>query len=546
MTSRPRWILPFLCALAILVPRSRGDDRQGPAEPKAGGASGSRVYGEWRIRVRPDQGPAYNRLIEQSGLPLFRGAGGRMVGWWNTLVGDLYEQVTLWEYDDMAAFERAIQTLSKDPAFARFVAARDPLLAGEESRFLRLAPAPYLQSCPISTRSSCTRSTASPCVRRDDYLAYMTGQGLGLLKAHGFRPVGPWVVEVGRWTEVTYLFRFDSLAERERLIARFSATGEGLRLCREGRRVRRGGHDAAPHPVDVREAGARQAGADGRRAAASRGAGARRLRGRLLRQAALGQLRMGRAAGGDPADRRPPRHPGARVPGDGRRDHRQARADAGGDPGPRRRRGDRAGPPRQGGRSRGGLTGDSRAAGAHRSRSRAQARAALDRAHPDRRHVGRGRVPADGWDGRRGGCRRVPAGPVGPVRRTARRARPARPAAGQRHRAVGGGPAAARGPRAVAGGAGFGIVGRARRPGPASSVPGRAPPTGRLRDRPGPASRRPARAGPAPRRVLRLDALRHPDRRGPRPRLPRADRARRPVPRSAARSRRIPGRMPWS
>ena len=31
--------------------------------------------------------------------------------------------MTIWEYDDMAAFERAIGVLSTDPAFARFVAA---------------------------------------------------------------------------------------------------------------------------------------------------------------------------------------------------------------------------------------------------------------------------------------------------------------------------------------------------------------------------------------------------------------------------------------
>ncbi len=60
-----------------------------------------------------------------------------------------------------------------------------------------------------------------PLAHRAEYLAFMTGKGLGLLKDHGFRPAGPWVVEVGRWSEVTYLFRFESLAERERLIARF-------------------------------------------------------------------------------------------------------------------------------------------------------------------------------------------------------------------------------------------------------------------------------------------------------------------------------------
>ena len=66
----------FLLAMTALAAISRGDDR--PAPPPGEGAR--RVYGEWRIRVRPDKGPEYDRLIEQSGLPLFREAGGRMVG----------------------------------------------------------------------------------------------------------------------------------------------------------------------------------------------------------------------------------------------------------------------------------------------------------------------------------------------------------------------------------------------------------------------------------------------------------------------------------
>ncbi len=38
-----------------------------------------KVYGEWRIHVRPDKGSDYNRLIEEKGRPLFREADGRMV-----------------------------------------------------------------------------------------------------------------------------------------------------------------------------------------------------------------------------------------------------------------------------------------------------------------------------------------------------------------------------------------------------------------------------------------------------------------------------------
>jgi type 1 glutamine amidotransferase len=215
----------LLLALAALLQTSRGDERGAPPGPAPGGGA-SRVYGEWRIRVRPDQGPAYNRLIERSGLSLFREAGGRMVGWWKTLIGDLYEHVTIWEYDDMAAFERAIGSLSKNPAFEKFVEARDPLLAGEENRFLRLVPGAGPPRLADPAPYVVHEVHRVPLARRDAYLDFMTKQGLDLLKTQGFRPVGPWVVDVGRWSEVTYLFRFETLAERERLIAEFSAKAD--------------------------------------------------------------------------------------------------------------------------------------------------------------------------------------------------------------------------------------------------------------------------------------------------------------------------------
>ena len=199
---------------------------------------GAWLYGEWRIQVKPDQGPAYNRLIEQSGLPLFREAGGRMVGWWKTLIGDLYEHVTIWEYDDMAAFERAGQFLSKNAAFAQFVAARDPLLAGEESRSCGWPRRCASCSCPSRPRLSFTRSTACRWRRGGLPRVHDRSRDSSCSRAHGFRPVGPWVVDVGRWSEITYLFRFESLAERERLIAEFSATADARTLRPTGQRVR--------------------------------------------------------------------------------------------------------------------------------------------------------------------------------------------------------------------------------------------------------------------------------------------------------------------
>ncbi|HEV3021740.1 MAG TPA: NIPSNAP family protein, partial [Pirellulales bacterium] len=185
--------------------------------------AGRKVYGEWRIRVRPDKGQEYAGLIAEQGLPMFRAAGGRMVGWWTTLVGDLYEQATIWEYDEMAAFEKAIVFLGGDERFANFVKARDPLLDGEENRFLKLAAGAEPPRLPETARFVIHERHRVPSARRDDYLQFMREQGLPMLKRQGFRPVGPWIVTIGDSSDVTYLFTFDSLAERERLIERFSA-----------------------------------------------------------------------------------------------------------------------------------------------------------------------------------------------------------------------------------------------------------------------------------------------------------------------------------
>lgn len=187
----------------------------------------TKVYGEWLIRPKPAKGAEYNKLIEQKGLPLFREAGGRMVGWWNTLIGNLYEHVTIWEYDDMAAFQKAVTHLSKSEPFKEFVALRDPLLAGEDSRFLKLASFAQQPPLGVSDPFVIHEIHRVPLKQQENYLDFMEKIGLPLLKKHGFRPVGPWVTAVGKWSEITYLFRFEHLAERDRLIREFSAHPDG-------------------------------------------------------------------------------------------------------------------------------------------------------------------------------------------------------------------------------------------------------------------------------------------------------------------------------
>jgi len=199
-------------------------ERQAPAAPPHNAPDADRrVYGEWRIHIRPDQGQEYNQLIAEQGLPLFRAAGGRMVGWWTTLVGDLYEHLTIWEYDDMAAFEHAIGYLGVEKKFSRFVKARDPLLDAEENRFLKLAAGAEPPGLPETARFVIHEQHRVPLSRREEYLKFMCDKGLPTLKRHGFRVAGPWIVAIGDTSDVTYLFAFESLAQREKLTAEFAS-----------------------------------------------------------------------------------------------------------------------------------------------------------------------------------------------------------------------------------------------------------------------------------------------------------------------------------
>jgi len=202
-----------------------------PAPSGAAAPEPDKVHGEWRIRVKPDRGTEYGKLIQEKGLPLFREAGGRMVGWWTTLIGDLYEQVTIWEFDGMPGFEKAVGFLGKDARFKKFAELRDPLLSGEVSRFLKLAGGAAKPSLPEPAKFVIHEVHRVPLDRMEAYSQF-AAQAIPALQKHGFRPVGPWSVAVGRWSEVTYLFLFESLAEREEKIAKLLAHEEGKRFAK--------------------------------------------------------------------------------------------------------------------------------------------------------------------------------------------------------------------------------------------------------------------------------------------------------------------------
>lgn len=219
-----RWIVTICLTL---IASTLSSCAASPEAERSQPSAPPKIYGEWLIRVKPDKGAQYDQLIEEKGLPLFHAAGGRMVGWWKTLVGNLYEHVTIWEYDDMAGFEKAIQFLGPNEKFAEFVKLRDPLLDGEDSRFMTLSSSGSSPALPERANFVIHETHRVPLIRIPQYMSFMRSVGLDLLEKHGFDVAGPFVTTIGTWSEVTHVIGFRSLTERDRLLRDFYAHEDG-------------------------------------------------------------------------------------------------------------------------------------------------------------------------------------------------------------------------------------------------------------------------------------------------------------------------------
>ncbi len=178
------------------------------------------VFGEWRINVKPGMMKEYEQLIIDEGLPLFK-KNARMVGWWKTLIGDLYQMTTIWEYDSIADFEEGVRAAENDAAFQRFAEKRDKLLDGEKSEFLKKPDFVPLIGKPITYSVIIHETHIVKQGHMDAYLDYWNKIALKGLAEAGFRIVGPFVQHSGDSDELLILVCFNNLAERDAKLGTF-------------------------------------------------------------------------------------------------------------------------------------------------------------------------------------------------------------------------------------------------------------------------------------------------------------------------------------
>lgn len=199
-------------------------------------AAAKKVYGEWRIRLRPESEADYNKLIEEQGLALYTEAGGRLMGWWHAYAGGPQEQVTIWEFDDIGAYRTAMSALMKNDRYRQFDALWRPLVDVVHNRLLRLPIEAEPATVPERAPFLIYEQHHVPYPRLNLYLDFMFEDGLEILRRNGFRPTGPFLINVGRWSDVTYVFRYTSPTEREELRAKFAETADAKDFTRNLRR----------------------------------------------------------------------------------------------------------------------------------------------------------------------------------------------------------------------------------------------------------------------------------------------------------------------
>ena len=143
-----------------------------------------------------------------------------------------------------------------------------------------------------------------PLSHRDEYLKFMRENGLPTLKRHGFRAAGPLIVAIGDSSDVTYLFAFDSLSQREKLMAEFTSHADAASY--EAAIAKFTNHVASRLLMPAPFAAARPmrtCRCDQRTLTTLRTARGGRLRNRLRRSTPFGQLWLGQARRRDVAHR---------------------------------------------------------------------------------------------------------------------------------------------------------------------------------------------------------------------------------------------------
>ncbi len=84
----------------------------------------------------PGKMAQYKEVETKELIPLFNKSGVKMIGHWNTVVGNSYETVNLYAFNDMTHYQKVRVAGSKDPEYQKLQADLGALTMSSNSRLL--------------------------------------------------------------------------------------------------------------------------------------------------------------------------------------------------------------------------------------------------------------------------------------------------------------------------------------------------------------------------------------------------------------------------
>jgi len=94
------------------------------------------VYLHATLQLAPYKSREFGKFLATTLVPLFEKHGAKLIGSWETFLGNQSEITDIWGFDSLAHFEASTQSMLRDPQFASALEAMAPMVVSETTKLL--------------------------------------------------------------------------------------------------------------------------------------------------------------------------------------------------------------------------------------------------------------------------------------------------------------------------------------------------------------------------------------------------------------------------
>ena len=95
------------------------------------------IFFQTTMEMAPGTAHQFDKMLGQHLAPCMDKYGGKLVGSWEAAVGTLNEITDLWSFNDMAHFEKAMQSFGMDAELRPHLMALQSMVVRETMKLLR-------------------------------------------------------------------------------------------------------------------------------------------------------------------------------------------------------------------------------------------------------------------------------------------------------------------------------------------------------------------------------------------------------------------------